>query len=68
MHFPASTSIASSGSMNLISALLEQRTGQQIAANRAWRIETALKPLLRERGWRRWTSWSPSSSRRGQGI
>jgi chemotaxis protein methyltransferase CheR len=50
MHFPASTSIASSGSMNLISALLEQRTGQQIAANRAWRIETALKPLLRERG------------------
>jgi chemotaxis protein methyltransferase CheR len=36
--------------MNLISALLEQRTGQQIAANRAWRIETALKPLLRERG------------------
>ncbi|NIJ20451.1 chemotaxis protein methyltransferase CheR [Sphingomonas naasensis] len=36
--------------MNLISALLEQRTGQQIAANRAWRIETALKPLLREKG------------------
>lgn len=37
----------SSGAMNLIAALLEQRTGQQIAANRAWRIETALKPLLR---------------------
>ena len=50
MHFPASTSPGSSGAMNLISALLEQRTGQQIAANRAWRIETALKPLLRERG------------------
>jgi chemotaxis protein methyltransferase CheR len=36
--------------MNMIGALLEQRTGQQIAANRAWRVETALKPLLRERG------------------
>ncbi|AJP71970.1 CheR family methyltransferase [Sphingomonas hengshuiensis] len=36
--------------MNLIAALLEQRTGQQIAANRAWRIETALKPVLRECG------------------
>lgn len=34
----------------MIAALLEQRTGQQIAANRAWRIETALKPVLRERG------------------
>ena len=38
--------------MNMIAALLEERTGQQIAANRAWRIETALKPLLRERGHR----------------
>ncbi|HEX8302452.1 protein-glutamate O-methyltransferase CheR [Sphingomonas sp.] len=36
--------------MNMITALLEQRAGQQIAANRAWRIETALKPILRERG------------------
>ena len=36
-----------SGAMNMIAALLEQRTGQQIAANRAWRIETALKPLMR---------------------
>ena len=44
-HLPGS-----SGAMNLIASLLEQRTGQQIAANRAWRIETALKPLLRERG------------------
>jgi chemotaxis protein methyltransferase CheR len=38
----------SSGAMALIATLLEQRTGQQIAANRAWRLETALKPLLRE--------------------
>jgi chemotaxis protein methyltransferase CheR len=40
----------SGGAMQLIGALLEQRTGQQIAANRAWRIETSLKPVLRERG------------------
>ncbi|WP_423603823.1 CheR family methyltransferase [Sphingomonas sp. MS122] len=38
---------ASTGAMGVIGALLEQRTGQQIAANRAWRIETALKPVLR---------------------
>ncbi len=43
---PQSTASA----MNMIAALLEQRSGQQIAANRAWRIETALKPILRERG------------------
>lgn len=41
---------ASSGAINVIGALLEQRTGQQIAANRAWRIETALKTVLREHG------------------
>ena len=37
-----STPIASAGAMNMIAALLEQRAGQQIAANRTWRIETAL--------------------------
>ena len=42
--------MGSSSAMNMIAALLEQRAGQQIAANRAWRIETALKPLLRARG------------------
>ncbi|WP_404333327.1 CheR family methyltransferase [Sphingomonas sp. MMS12-HWE2-04] len=47
---PRSAPIGNSGAMNMIAALLEQRTGQQIAANRAWRIETALKPVLRERG------------------
>lgn len=41
---------ASAGAINLIGALLEQRTGQQIAANRTWRIETALKPVLRDHG------------------
>jgi chemotaxis protein methyltransferase CheR len=44
------TPTPSASAMNMIAALLEQRTGQQIAANRAWRIETALKPILRERG------------------
>lgn len=46
MHRPIMGETA--GAMNMIAALLEQRTGQQIAANRAWRVETALKPLLRE--------------------
>jgi chemotaxis protein methyltransferase CheR len=41
---------ASPGALNVIGALLEQRTGQQIAANRAWRIETVLKPVLRDHG------------------
>ncbi|CAN5335299.1 protein-glutamate O-methyltransferase CheR [soil metagenome] len=38
------------GAMNVLASLLESRTGQQIAANRAWRIETALKPVMRARG------------------
>jgi chemotaxis protein methyltransferase CheR len=36
--------------MTVLAALLEARTGQQIAAYRAWRLDTALKPLLREKG------------------
>lgn len=35
--------------MVMLAELLEARTGQQIAPNRSWRIETALKPLLRAR-------------------
>ncbi|MBX3593954.1 MAG: protein-glutamate O-methyltransferase CheR [Sphingomonas sp.] len=31
-----------------VMALLERRTGQEVAANRAWRIEAALKTVLRE--------------------
>ena len=38
------------GAMTVLASLLEARTGQQIAANRAWRIETALKPVLKIRG------------------
>jgi len=40
----------STGTTHVITALLEARTGQRLAANREWRIETALKPLMRERG------------------
>lgn len=39
-----------SGAISVFASLLEARTGQQIDANREWRIETALKPVLRERG------------------
>jgi chemotaxis protein methyltransferase CheR len=35
--------------IDLIGALLEQRTGQRIDDHRSWRIEAVLKPLLRER-------------------
>ncbi|MDJ0277411.1 protein-glutamate O-methyltransferase CheR [Sphingomonas sp. 2R-10] len=33
-----------------IVTLLEQRTGQHLDAGRAWRIDSALQPMLRERG------------------
>lgn len=35
------------GAMRVLAGLLEARTGQQLATNRMWRIDTALKPLLR---------------------
>ena len=38
------------GAMGVLTAILESRTGQQLAANREWRVETVLKPLLRELG------------------
>ncbi|WP_085809723.1 protein-glutamate O-methyltransferase CheR [Sphingomonas sp. TZW2008] len=41
---------ASPGTVNVLAALLEARTGQQIAANRTWRIDTALRPIALERG------------------
>src|SRR3546814_14786867 len=36
--------------MRVLAGLLEARTGQQLAINRIWRLETALKPLLRANG------------------
>lgn len=50
LHAQLSPAPGGSQSMQMIAMLLEQRTGQQIAANRAWRIETALKPLMRDKG------------------
>lgn len=44
------TGLAQSPAMTAITALLEARTGQQIAEGRAWRLDTALKPLQRELG------------------
>ncbi|WP_298813470.1 CheR family methyltransferase [uncultured Sphingomonas sp.] len=38
----------SAGATMVLSALLEARTGQQLAANRSWRLETAIAPLLAE--------------------
>ena len=34
----------------ILGGLLEARTGQQLTMSRRWRIETALQPLMRERG------------------
>lgn len=50
MSLRAPAGMGSSHAMGLLLGLLEDRTGQQIAANRAWRIETALRPILREQG------------------
>lgn len=36
--------------IRVFSELLEQHTGQQLADNRLWRVETALQPLLRLNG------------------
>ena len=41
--------LVSQAAITVLSALLEARTGQQIAAYRSWRLDTALKPLLRAR-------------------
>ncbi len=37
-------------SIEVIAATLEAHTGQRIAQNRMWRVETSLKPLLRQHG------------------
>ena len=46
---PSPGPVASASSITVLTALLEARTGQQIAAYRSWRMDTAQKPLLRER-------------------
>lgn len=38
-------------SRRILASLLEAKTGQQLATNRRWRIETALASIMRERGY-----------------
>jgi chemotaxis protein methyltransferase CheR len=40
----------SEASRRILASLLEARTGQQLATNRRWRIDTALAAIMRERG------------------
>lgn len=41
---------ASRGAARILSGLLEARTGQILSESRSWRMETALKPVLRAHG------------------
>lgn len=47
MLIPNLNAVAPTAAMSVLIHLLEAQTGQQMAANRTWRIETALKPVLR---------------------
>ena len=40
----------SGASRRILAGLLESRTGQQLAAGRRWRVDTALAPIVREAG------------------
>ncbi len=40
----------SDAASRILAGLLEARTGQQLTMSRRWRIETALQPVMRERG------------------
>jgi chemotaxis protein methyltransferase CheR len=40
----------SDSSRRILASLIEARTGQQLATNRRWRIESALASIVRERG------------------
>jgi chemotaxis protein methyltransferase CheR len=40
----------SDSSRRILASMLEARTGQQLAMNRRWRIDTALASIIRERG------------------
>ena len=46
LPYPAPTP----ASVGVLAALLQTRAGQTLSPERLWRIETSLKPLLRERG------------------
>jgi len=40
----------SASAQRILASLLEARTGQQLATNRRWRVDTALAAIIRERG------------------
>ena len=37
----------SDASLRILAGFLEARTGQQLTMNRRWRVETALRPVMR---------------------
>lgn len=45
-----SAPVLSAATIQILTALLEARTGQQLASYRSWRLDVALKPLLHQRG------------------
>jgi chemotaxis protein methyltransferase CheR len=47
---PAPAPAPASASVGVLAAMLEARAGQTLSPERLWRVETSLKPLLRERG------------------
>lgn len=50
MLIPDLSPVSFNPAMQALDKLLESCTGQQIASNRAWRIETLLKPVMRDLG------------------
>lgn len=47
---PPAASLPMEGASRILSGLLEARTGQLLSEGRAWRMETALRPVLRKHG------------------
>ena len=47
---PPASAPPSPQAIAVLTRLLEARTGQQLASAREWRIDTALRPLMRQRG------------------
>lgn len=45
-----SAPVLSAATIQILTALLEARTGQQLTSYRSWRVDVALKPLLQQRG------------------
>lgn len=50
MPLPPAGAAAFQGAARILSGLLEARTGQVLSEGRAWRMETALRPVLRAHG------------------